>query len=334
MGPWTSPRSRRCRVAGRVRRSWPRRRGSGRWCGSTPARARGPAAAEVDAAVLRLVRGLVPVPEVLEVRRADPPSRPALLVTSYLPGVRGDELLPTLGPTAAVAAGRDRSGTCSADLGGMPMPRTGRSSTPTCASAPWSLPDGLPGFVETRRPARAPGPRRVRRPRRGGRAGAGPARQPSSGCAWCTATSTPRTCSSTREPWRSPGCSTGSSRTPGIRSPTSATCCASTASRPSSTPSWSLRAGRAGLLPTRAGAGPGRRPVRVGRPGARAAARTRWPHGADRLCCRAHRARARSRLHPAARLRRPGWTSLTEPRSLWVPGVCAPSRTEWTLARY
>ena len=52
--------------------------------------ARGPAAAEIDAAVLRLVRGLVPVPEVLEVRPAQPHADlPGLLVTSYLPGTRG-----------------------------------------------------------------------------------------------------------------------------------------------------------------------------------------------------------------------------------------------------
>jgi aminoglycoside phosphotransferase (APT) family kinase protein len=50
----------------------------------------------VDAAVLRLVRGLVPVPAVLEVRRANADlGTPALLVTSYLPGTRLDLLLPS-----------------------------------------------------------------------------------------------------------------------------------------------------------------------------------------------------------------------------------------------
>ncbi len=48
---------------------------------------RGPHAVEVDAAVLRLVRGLLPVPEVLEMRLADPAAgTPALLVTAMLPG--------------------------------------------------------------------------------------------------------------------------------------------------------------------------------------------------------------------------------------------------------
>jgi hypothetical protein len=42
------------------------------------------AAAEIDAAVLRLVRGLLPVPEVLEVRPPDPAAdAPGMLVTSF-----------------------------------------------------------------------------------------------------------------------------------------------------------------------------------------------------------------------------------------------------------
>lgn len=116
---------------------------------------RGPRAHEVDAALLRLVRGLVPVPEVLEVRRADPSAaRPALLVTSYLPGERAEELLPTLGDEARARLG-GRLGHLLADLGGMPMLRegpfvdgdlrigqfTGDDGAPL---------DGLPGFVAAR----------------------------------------------------------------------------------------------------------------------------------------------------------------------------------------
>lgn len=57
--------------------------------------ARGDAAIDIDAAVLRLVRGLLPVPEVLEVRRPDPATEmPAVLVTSFLPGERLDLVLP------------------------------------------------------------------------------------------------------------------------------------------------------------------------------------------------------------------------------------------------
>ena len=60
---------------------------------------RGAAAHEVDAALLRLVRGLVPVPEVLEVRRADPASRPA--------GAAGD-LVPPGGARRPPAASAGR----------------------------------------------------------------------------------------------------------------------------------------------------------------------------------------------------------------------------------
>jgi len=86
---------------------------------------RGTNAHEVDAALLRLVRGLVPVPEVLEVRRADPAAdHPALLVTSFLPGVRGDLLLPDLDERGLALLG-GRLGRILADLAGMPMLRSG-----------------------------------------------------------------------------------------------------------------------------------------------------------------------------------------------------------------
>src|SRR3978361_559012 len=65
--------------------------------GERSRRSRGPEAGTIDAAVLGLVRGLVPVPEVLEVRRPDPTAQsPGLLVTSFLPGPRLDLLLPEL----------------------------------------------------------------------------------------------------------------------------------------------------------------------------------------------------------------------------------------------
>jgi aminoglycoside phosphotransferase (APT) family kinase protein len=82
---------------------------------------RGPEAAEVDAAVLRLVRGLLPVPDVLEVRRADPSAgTPALLVTSYLPGTRLDEVLPASDEAMAATIGRNL-GLILARLAQMPM---------------------------------------------------------------------------------------------------------------------------------------------------------------------------------------------------------------------
>lgn len=109
---------------------------------------RGPAAHEVDAALLRLVRGLVPVPEVLEVRRADAAAgMPALLVTSYVAGERADLLLPRLDPDGVATLGR-RLGTLLADLAGMPMLRTGPFVDGNLAIGTFDGRDGLPGFVE------------------------------------------------------------------------------------------------------------------------------------------------------------------------------------------
>ncbi len=86
---------------------------------------RGPNAAEVDAAVLRLVRGLVPVPDVLEVRRADVSAgTPALLVTTWLPGRRLDEVLPDADEQLAATIGRNL-GMILARLAQMPMLRPG-----------------------------------------------------------------------------------------------------------------------------------------------------------------------------------------------------------------
>jgi aminoglycoside phosphotransferase (APT) family kinase protein len=86
---------------------------------------RGADAPQVDAAVLALVRGLLPVPEVLEVRRADAATgSPGLLVTSFLPGTRLDLLLPELDPGARAEVGR-ACGSVAARLAQMPMPRPG-----------------------------------------------------------------------------------------------------------------------------------------------------------------------------------------------------------------
>lgn len=87
--------------------------------------ARGANAAEIDAAVLRLVRGLLPVPEVLEVRRADPSAgTPAILVTTWLPGKRLDEVLPTAEKDLAATIGHNL-GMVLARLAQMPMLRAG-----------------------------------------------------------------------------------------------------------------------------------------------------------------------------------------------------------------
>ncbi|MCW2815333.1 MAG: putative kinase, aminoglycoside phosphotransferase family [Nocardioides sp.] len=115
--------------------------------------ARNPARAEVDAALLRLVRGLVPVADVLEVRPASG-EMPALLVTSYLPGVRGDLLLPELDDASLAAVGR-RVGELVTVLGGMPTLGAGDLHGAGLRIEPWDLPDGLPGWVEHHEPSLA-----------------------------------------------------------------------------------------------------------------------------------------------------------------------------------
>ncbi|MEU0313465.1 phosphotransferase [Nocardioides sp. NPDC006273] len=80
-----------------------------------------PQAAEIQEALHRLVRGLLPVPEVLEVRRADlDMGTPALLVTAFVDGVRGDLLVPDLNEEQQRRLGREL-GEIAATLAGMPF---------------------------------------------------------------------------------------------------------------------------------------------------------------------------------------------------------------------
>jgi Ser/Thr protein kinase RdoA (MazF antagonist) len=98
---------------------------------------RGPRAVEIDAAVLDLVRGLLPVPTVLEVRRPDVTAGlPGILVTSLLPGTRLDLLLPTLdaAQTRTVAG---RLGVLLGRLGHMALPQHGLFTGPDLAIGPF-----------------------------------------------------------------------------------------------------------------------------------------------------------------------------------------------------
>ena len=110
---------------------------------------RGPEAPEVDAAVLELVRGLLPVPRVLEVRRGEPGADlPGLLVTSFEPGERLDLLLPRLDDDARAAVGAGL-GVLLGRLGHVAMPRAGLFVDPLLTIGP--LPEGgadLPEWVE------------------------------------------------------------------------------------------------------------------------------------------------------------------------------------------
>ncbi|MCY7395139.1 MAG: phosphotransferase [Nocardioides sp.] len=113
---------------------------------------RGPVAHEVDAALLHLVRGLVPVPEVLEVVPADiARERPALLVTSYVEGARADVLLPTLDEAGRRSLGATLGGLV-ADLGGMPQLRWGPFLDATLRLGSFGDLDGQPAWVQAQEP--------------------------------------------------------------------------------------------------------------------------------------------------------------------------------------
>lgn len=107
---------------------------------------RGPDAADIDASVLRLVRGLLPVPEVREVRRADPAAAtPALLVTSYLQGERLELVLPEASDDLCAAIG-ENLGRVLARLSGMPFLRAGMFVDADLRVG--TMPDGAADLVE------------------------------------------------------------------------------------------------------------------------------------------------------------------------------------------
>ncbi|MEP7026549.1 MAG: phosphotransferase [Actinomycetota bacterium] len=112
---------------------------------------RGPAAAEIDAAVLRLVRGVLPVPAVLEVRRPDlAANAPGMLVTSFLTGERLDTCLPDLGEQARVAVARNL-GRVLGRLAQMPMLRPGQFADPDLRIQPWAEAPDLLAWVRYQR---------------------------------------------------------------------------------------------------------------------------------------------------------------------------------------
>lgn len=93
-----------------------------------------PGATEIHAALLHLVRDLVPVPPVLEVRRSAG-DHPGLLVTGLLDGVRADLLLPELSGPALRRAGA-ALGAVAAALAAMPTLRAGAWADPELRIAP------------------------------------------------------------------------------------------------------------------------------------------------------------------------------------------------------
>ena len=111
---------------------------------------RGPMAPEIDEAVLHLVRGLVPVPEVLDTSRIDPASdEPGLLVTSWMPGRRGDLALEDLDPAGRARMGASM-GRLAGTLAGMPTLRAGAFVDAQLHVEPWVEPGtaDLPSWVQ------------------------------------------------------------------------------------------------------------------------------------------------------------------------------------------
>ncbi|CUR54089.1 Translation initiation factor IF-2 [metagenome] len=109
-------------------------------------RARGPSAVDIDAAVLRWMRGIVPVPEVLEVRRPAG-DLPALLVTELVPGRRGDQVLAGLDPVRRAELGFNL-GRVLDRLSHVPTLLPGRFAGPSLGIEPFPFDDGLPGWVD------------------------------------------------------------------------------------------------------------------------------------------------------------------------------------------
>lgn len=105
-------------------------------------------APEVQAAVLSLVHGLLPVPEVLEVRRSDPSiDQPGLLVTTFLPGERGDLVLPSLDEERVAHVGR-QVGRLVGLLGGIPTLEAGLFDDAHLRIEPFVLAEDLPAWVD------------------------------------------------------------------------------------------------------------------------------------------------------------------------------------------
>lgn len=108
-------------------------------------------AAEIDAAVLHLVRGLLPVPRVLEVRRPDAAvGTPGVLITSFVPGERLDISLPGLGDRQRAAVAREL-GLVLGRLVQMPMPRRGEFVDAGLRIEPWADGTDLPAWVRRQR---------------------------------------------------------------------------------------------------------------------------------------------------------------------------------------
>ena len=167
---------------------------------------RDPGRAAVDVSLLQLVRGLLPVPRVLDAM-PDPMAdgAPPYVLTERLPGINLQTYLETAGDEGAPEGRGAAWANCSSGSAGCRSSRFGEFTGRDLAIESFGaggLTAWLDDHVEEMGFSRSPG-RRACTPCSTGRR---ISRTPGwSGSAWCTATSTRRTCWSIRRPPRSPG---------------------------------------------------------------------------------------------------------------------------------
>ncbi|MGW0228989.1 phosphotransferase family protein [Actinopolymorpha singaporensis] len=112
---------------------------------------REPGRAGIDAALLALVRDLVPVPRVLDLRTQATPDQPAYLLMERLPGEPLDRWLPDAPPRLREAAGAG-VGRVLARLSGMPFPGAGEFVDADLRIRPWTgAAGGLEEWVDAHR---------------------------------------------------------------------------------------------------------------------------------------------------------------------------------------
>lgn len=114
---------------------------------------RRPERAGVDAALLQLVRDIVPVPRVLDARTSSTAEQPAYLLTERLPGERLDVALPDASAEARRHAGEDL-GAILARLSAIPFLRGGAFVDDQLTIEPWpSAAGGLEDWLHAHREA-------------------------------------------------------------------------------------------------------------------------------------------------------------------------------------
>ncbi len=111
---------------------------------------RHPERAEVDASLLRLVRGVLAVPAVLELRRATE-TEPAILVTERLPGVALDQVLRAAPESHHLETLAHNVGSVLGSLSGIPFLRSGSFSDATLTVSPGGLPSDLREWAQYHR---------------------------------------------------------------------------------------------------------------------------------------------------------------------------------------